>query len=313
MLYNIFILWPPHASEASLMKVGARCGYCLIYRGYQEILRATDDEDLRFEAVYQLLKLLGEKFGPDAVPASLGTERDRLIKRITGSLDPYAEMKRKANEKSLKLLPRLEALVEAQPPAERLRTACKVACIGNIIEYDVPGHSHDIDDALARVKAEEFYIDDTDSFRERLGPGVEVLLLTDNAGEIALDRLVVRELRALECRVTVAVKGGPSLNDALMKDAEAVGMVKEADKVITTGTDAIGVDLAESSDEFREVFYASDAIVAKGMANWETLTEIPAPCPTLFIFRTKCEPIAATVSAPLQQNIAKLMGKGRRL
>lgn len=276
-------------------------------------MRATDDEGLRFEAVHRMLELLGEKFGPDAVPSHLGSERDRLIRRITGAPDPYAEMKLKANEEALRLLPGLEALVEEQPTAERFRWACKIACIANIIEYDVPGHSHEIDEALARVEAEGFFIDDTGGFKELLGPGVEVLLLTDNAGEIAFDKLVVRELRSLGCSVTVAVKGGPSLNDALMEDAEAVGMVEEADEVITTGTDAIGVNLAEASEEFRDTFYAADGIVAKGMANWENLTEYQAPCPTLFLFRTKCEPVAATVDAPLQQNIAKLVPEGWRL
>jgi len=295
------------------MKVGARCGYCLLHRGYKEILRATADDGLRFEAVRQVLRLLGEGFGPEVVPSHLGSERDRIIRRITGAQDPYAEMKRQANEKALGMMPRMEALVAAQPPDERLRTACKIACIGNIIEYDVPGHSHDIDMTSGRVEVEGFHMDDTDRFRALLGPGVEVLLLTDNAGEIAFDRLVVREIRALGCRVTVAVKGGPSLNDALMEDAEAVGMVEEADRVITTGTDAIGVNLAEASDEFAAAYNGADAIVSKGMANWETLTEYPAPCPTLFLFRTKCEPVAATVGAPLQQNIAKLVPAGWRL
>lgn len=295
------------------MKVGTRCGYCLIHRGYLEILRSTNDEERRFEAVLQILRLVGREFKPDAVPSYLGSERDRLIRRITGCHDPYAEMKMQANEKALMMLTRLEALVEAQPPAERFRTACKIACIGNIIEYDVPDHSHDIDEALKRIETEGLYIDGTDNFKELIGEGSGVLLLTDNAGEIAFDKLVVRELRRLGCRVTVAVKGGPSLNDALMEDAEAVGMAGEADVVISTGTDAIGINLAEVSKEFRDSFYAADAIVAKGMANWETITEDPVPCPTLFLFRTKCEPVAATVSAPLQQNIAKLVPKGWRL
>lgn len=310
---NIFISKSYVASEAYSMKVAARCGYCLLHRGYREILRATEDEGRIFEAVHQLLRLLGERFGPDAVPSHLGSERDRLIRWITGSPDPYAEMKRKANEKAVRMLPRLEELLETRPPAERFGAACKVASIGNIIEYDVPGHGHDIDEALRFVGAEGFYLDETDKFKELLEPGVDALLLADNAGEIAFDRLVVRELRSLGCRVTVAVKGGPSLNDALIEDAEAVGMVEEADRIITTGADSIGVNLAEASDEFKAVFLAVDVLVAKGMANWETITEFPTPCPTLFLFRTKCEPVAATVGAPLQQNIAKFAPRGWRL
>ncbi len=292
------------------MKVGTRCGYCLIHRGYLEILRSTDDEELRFEAVLQLLRIVGEEFKPDAVPSHLGSDRDRLIRRITGCHDPYAEMKRQANEEALAILPRLEAFVEARPPGDRFRTACMVACIGNVIEYDVPDHSHDIDEALKRIEMEGLYIDDTDGFKDLIGDGFEVLLLTDNAGEIAFDILVVRELRHLGCRVTVAVKGGPSLNDALMEDAEAVGMVEEADRVMTTGTDAIGTNIAEISEEFKEAFYATDAIVAKGMANWETLTEIPAPCTLLYLLRTKCEPVAWSVGAPLDVCVAKLVPRG---
>ncbi len=140
-----------------------------------------------------------------------------------------------------------------------------------------------------------------------------MLYLTDNAGEIAFDRLVVDELKDFGCRVTVAVKGGPSLNDALMEDAETVGMAETADGVITTGTDAVGISLSESSEEFVEAYEGADVILAKGMANWETLTEYRAPCPTLFLLRTKCEPVAEAVGAPLRRNIAKLVPKGWRL
>ncbi|MEM2127568.1 MAG: ARMT1-like domain-containing protein [Candidatus Bathyarchaeia archaeon] len=292
------------------MKVGSRCGYCLIHRGYMEIIRATGDEKLRFEAVRGLLKLMGEKFNPEAVPSRLGSERDRLIRRVTGCADPYREMKRRANMEALRLLPALEEFLEGQHEDERLRTALRLSCLGNIIEYDVPGHSHDINEVLGRFEAEGLYIDDTEAFKRLLGPGVEVLLLTDNAGEIALDRLLVRELKSLGCRVVVAVKGGPALNDALMEDAMATGMAEEADMVVDTGSDAIGINLEEASEEFRRRFREADIILAKGMANWETLTEEPVHHPTLFILRTKCEPVASSIGAPLEKNIVKLVPAG---
>ena len=60
------------------MKVGAHCGYCLLHRGYMIIQRSTEDERVRLKVVTELLRLLGEGFGPDAVPSYLGAERDRL-------------------------------------------------------------------------------------------------------------------------------------------------------------------------------------------------------------------------------------------
>jgi len=195
---------------------------------------------------------------------------------------------------------------------ERFRVACLISCLGNVIDYDVPGNNSDIDDAMALL-GEGFYLDDTDEFKSLIRQGSRVLFFTDNAGEIAFDTLVVEELRRLGCHVAVAVKAGPSLNDALMEDAEAVGMMEAADEVITTGAAAIGVRLDEAPEWFHDRFHSADLILAKGMANWETLTETPAPCPLLYIFRTKCDPVARAVGVPERQNVAFLAEKGWRL
>jgi uncharacterized protein with ATP-grasp and redox domains len=294
------------------MKVGSECGYCLMHRGHKIIQRSTNDEEKRVEAMTGLLQMLGERYEPNAVPSFIGAERCRVIKDSTGCDDPYADLKAKSNTLALEILPQMIEYIGKQPEVKRLYAALKVACIGNVIEFDVPGHSADIEEALKELE-EGFYIDDTEKLKKLLKPRKKVLILTDNAGEIAFDRLVVRELQRIGCVVTVAVKAGPSLNDALMKDAEAVGMIEEADSVITTGADSIGVNLAETSEEFNTHFYGSDVIIAKGMANWETLTEVPAPCPLMYVLRTKCEPVARTIGAPLNVNIARLVPKGWKL
>ncbi|MCD6263601.1 DUF89 family protein [Candidatus Bathyarchaeota archaeon] len=296
------------------MKVGYQCALCLVHRAYNQILRATEDRERRFRALSEVIEMLGREFTPEAVPSLLGTKRDRMIRRITGNPDPYYELKRRANREALAMLSLVEALIEVQPtPLERFRMACKAASLGNIIEYDIPGHSALVEDPLRRLEGEEFYIDDTEAFFDWADRGVRVLYLTDNAGEIAFDRLLVRELRRLGCWVTVAVKGGPALNDALMEDALQVGMGDIASEVVTTGADAIGVNPEECSEEFLERFYGSHLILSKGMANWETLTEFGTPTPTLFLLRVKCEPVAENLGAPLGCNVAKLVPKGFRL
>ncbi len=294
------------------MKVGSECGYCLMHRGHKIIQRSTNDEKKRVEAMTGLLQMLGERYEPNAVPSFIGAERCRVIKDSTGCDDPYADLKAKSNTLAVEILPQMTDYVDKQPEAKRLYAALKVACIGNVIEFDVPGHSADIKEALKGLE-EGFYIDDTEKLKKLLKPGKKILILADNAGEIAFDRLVVRELQRIGCIITVAVKAGPSLNDALMEDAEAVGMTEEADNVITTGADSIGINLAETSEEFNTHFYGSDVIIAKGMANWETLTEVPAPCPLMYVLRTKCEPVARTLNAPLNVNIARLVPKGWKL
>ena len=274
---------------------------------------STDDENVRRDAMIALLKLMGEKFNEETVPSVLGAERGRLIAAITGCEDPYKEQKRDENNRALEILPDLEKILEDTPRKEKLRTACKISCLGNVIDYDVPGNNANILEALELLQR-PLFIDDTDKLSKIIKPGIQLLFLTDNAGEIALDTLLVKELKHLGCRVTVAVKDGPpSLNDALIEDAVAVGMDKIADSLITTGAKAIGIRLDESPQWFIDIYNNTDIIVAKGMANWETMTESPAPCPTMYLFRTKCEPVANAVGAPEGESVAFLVEKGWKL
>jgi uncharacterized protein with ATP-grasp and redox domains len=274
---------------------------------------STDDEGKRFESMDALLELMGNDYGPETVPSVLGAERGRLIARITGCIDPYKERKVKENELAMSILPDMEKRLSETDDEEKLRIATKIACLGNVIDYDVPGNNADLEDALEFLD-NPLYIDNTDKLKVMIKKGTNLLFLTDNAGEVALDTLLVKELRRLGARVTVAVKNGPpSLNDALMEDALMVGMDKAADELITTGADAIGVRLDESPRWFIDRYNNADLIVAKGMANWETMTETPAPCPTLYVFRTKCEPVARAVDAPENESIAFLVEKGWKL
>jgi hypothetical protein len=295
------------------MKVGSRCGYCLLHRGYNMIKLSTDDEETRREAMIALLQLMGEGFNEETVPSILGAERGRLIARITGCTDPYKERKVLENQGALDILPGLEKILAETPDDEKLRTAAKMACLGNVIDYDVPGNNADLGDALKFLEV-PLYIDDTDKLKKLIKKDTNLLFLTDNAGEVALDTLLVKELRRLGAYVTVAVKDGPpSLNDALMEDALMVGMDKAADKLITTGAKAIGVRLDESPQWFIDIYNNAEVIVAKGMANWETMTETPAPAPTIYLYRTKCEPVAKAVGAPEGESIAFLVEKGWKL
>ncbi len=71
----------------------------------------------------------------------------------------------------------------------------------------------------------------------------------------------------------VAVKGSAVINDATLEDAGVSGMTRVADKVITTGTDAVGFAANEVSSEFLNVYNSVDLVFAKGMGYAETLTE----------------------------------------
>ena len=292
------------------MKVEAECAACIVNRAEAELTEATTNPALRFRSMVELLRLLGKEFKPTAVPADLGTKRDRLIKRITGNNDPYKRSKRISNEKALKLLPLARKLVEeGYTQRDRFKRACLCAIVGNIIEFDISGHKFTFGGLrkLFRNAGKDMVLDDTGKIYELAKKANKVFYLTDNAGEIVFDTLLVEQLKNMGVTVTVGVKGGAILNDATLEDAEVSGVNKIADKIITTGTDAVGLALREFSKEFLEVYDSVDMIFAKGMGYAETLTEYKLKKPHALLFRTKCNPVANFFGVPRGKNVAKLI------
>lgn len=292
------------------MKVEAECSACILSRGAAEVTEATTNPALRFRAMTDLLRLLSKEFRPSAVPADLGTKRDRLIKRITGNNDPYKRSKRISNEKALKLLSYARKLVdEGYTQQDRFKRACLCAIVGNIMEFDIPGHRFTFSSLRKsfREAGKDLVVDDVNKGYELAKKAGTVLYMTDNAGEIVFDTLLVEQLKNMGLKVIVAVKGGPIINDATLEDAEVSGMSKIADKIITTGTDAVGFALKEVSPEFLEVYNSVDLVFAKGMGYAETLTEYKLKKPHVLLFRTKCNPVANFFASPKEKNVAKLM------
>jgi len=292
------------------LKVEVECAACVLHRGYMEILEATRDQALQFRAMAALMRFLSRDFKFTAVPAKLGTKRDRLVKRVSGNPDPYEKKKWVSNKRALEILPQAKKFVAGGSSSEsKFRRACLCSIVGNIIEFDIPEHEFQFEDIgkLILQAEKDLGIDEISRIHEAAKQAREVLYLADNAGEIAFDTLLVRELKNLGARVTVGVKGKPIINDAMLLDARAVGMHEVADDLISNGTDTVGLFLQECSKLFLSRYRSADLVVAKGMGYAETLTEIKLRVPHALLLRTKCQPVANYFGVSKEKNIAKLM------
>lgn len=275
-----------------------------------EILEATNDKTLQFEAMTALTRLLHKEFKSTAVPAIIGTKRDRLVKTVTGNKDPYAKKKWLSNQQALEILPQLKRMIACETSDEaRFRRACLCAIVGNIIEFDIPEHEFRFEDLakLVQQAEQDLAVDEVSKILDSAKKAEEILYLTDNAGEIAFDKLLVTELKRLDARVTVAVKGKPIINDATLQDAKTVGMNEVADDLISNGADTVGLILKECSKRFLTLYRSADLVVAKGMGYAETLTEIKLFNPHALLLRTKCQPVARCFGTVRGKNVAKLM------
>jgi uncharacterized protein with ATP-grasp and redox domains len=292
------------------LNVELRCIACILNRGYLQIQEATDDKSLQFETISAILSFLAEEFKPTANPADLGTKRDRLIRNITGNPDPYKQKKQLSNKKALEVVPLAKSIIQKETSPElRFRKACLSAIVGNIMEFDMPDNPFKFEDLekLIQQAENDLALDEIPQIFDKAKKAKTVLYLTDNAGEVALDTLLVQELKNLGAHVTVAVKASPIINDALLEDAEFVGMDKVADRVMSTGSDSVGLFPRECSSEFLEVYNSVDLVVAKGMGYAETLTELELPVPHALLLRSKCSTVAKHFNVSTGKNIAKLM------
>jgi uncharacterized protein with ATP-grasp and redox domains len=292
------------------LNVKLRCISCILNRAYLQIQEATDDKSVQFETLSAILSFLAEEFKPTANPAYLGTKRDRLINEMTGNPDPYKQKKQLSNQMALEVMPLAQSIVlEESSKEHRFRKACLSAIVGNIMEFDLPDNPFNFKDLekLIQQAESDLAVDDIPQIFKEAKNAKTVLYLTDNAGEIALDTLLVQELKNVGTHVTVAVKDGPILNDATLEDAKVVGMDKVADKLISTGSDSVGLFPEECSKEFLALYRSVDFVVAKGMGHAETLTERELPVPHALLLRTKCSTVASHFGVATGKNIAKIL------
>ncbi len=271
---------------------------------------ATTNPALRFRCMAELVKLINREFKSTSNAAELGTKRDKIIRELTGNRDPYAITKKQSNRKAKELLPFAQRFIEeGYGQQDRFKKACLCAIVGNIMEFDIPGHNFNPKTLRATIKdaAKDLVIDDTDKAYKLANKNNKILYLADNAGEIVFDMLLVEQLKNMGLNVTYVVKEAPVINDATMEDVAFSGMDKLADEVITTGADAVGLQLKLVSPEFMKVYDEAKLIFAKGMGYAETLTEYALKKPHFLMFRTKCTPVANYFCVPRHKNVAKLM------
>ncbi len=282
------------------------CMPCLTRQALEALRCVGTAEAAQREVMRHVLRALASEVDLDATPPEIAQRVHRLVRRLTGERDPYAELKARANGIALAAEPRLRELVDgARDP---FAVAVRLAIAANTLDAGINaaaaadgGHGRGerrgapgrLVAALRRGMSEPLH-GEVDEFREAVARAGRILYLADNSGEIVVDRMLVEQLP--RDRVVVAVRGGPVLNDATLADARAVGLDTLA-PAIENGSDAPGTVLADCSREFRHVFGAADVIIAKGQGNYESLSDVDAP--VFFLLKVKCPLAARHAGLPL--------------
>lgn len=252
------------------MKVSAECMHCLVKRQAENIKKYPDEEK---KAAYlgKVLGIIANHAAEEPAPVLL-SHIGRLHEAYFGKPFSFDELKKGYN--AMMLEKETEIRGKIGQAADPLAVALRFAQIGNYIDF---GAMDSVDDGklmefLKQAETLPLSEDTYQKFTESLKTAKKLVYMTDNCGEVVLDKLLLETIKQTvpHLEMTIIVRGEPVLNDATMEDALQVGL-ETCGKVIPNGTNIAGTYLPWVSAEAKDALEEADLLISKGQGNFESL------------------------------------------
>lgn len=270
------------------MKAQPECQRCFLRQSADAARRAGLDE-ARIALLQERVRQALDEMSEADTPPVRASRMHALVRAVSGNPDPYRAAKQEATAHALSLYPHLRRRIDAAD--DPIDLAVRIAIAGNIIDLGV-ADSYDLEASIERVVAQPLTIDHVARLKQALGETDELLFLADNAGETVMDRLLIETLGK---HTTYVVKGGPAVNDATREDAHAAGLDAVC-TVIDNGAAILGTLFELCTPELKQRFDTAPLILAKGMANYESL--YGSRRWLFFLLQTKCAVVSAHLGVP---------------
>jgi len=272
------------------------CYPCFLGQALRAARLSGADETQQYSILQHTLSLL-QNLPSGANPPEIGYQIQQIVRDLVDTQDPYLAIKKMSTQQAIALYPKLKAMVhQSEDP---LALAIRLSIAGNIIDFGVSDQIVDLWETVERVIQQPYAIDDSAALKAYLKIADHVLYLADNAGETVFDRVLIE---LLPVPVIYAVKSSPFVNDAIMPDALAAGLDTCA-TLISNGAQAAGTILSLCSETFRKHFENASMIIAKGQANYETLSDAGAK--VFCLLKVKCPVIGLDLDVPVGSIVAR--------
>jgi damage-control phosphatase, subfamily I len=271
------------------MKPHPECGACLVHWVFERAAPHTPDAEIA-RLVRSIVGILVHDVSP---VANLGTLCNRTVHKVfeftQGLAEHYEKLKEKSNENASKILSEsMEYVRLGKTPNDRLARACMLAAAANVAPLNAPSSPYTFQEIrdLMNHGVDKVMLDDLLGV---LKESRHVLYVTDNAGEIGFDSLVLQQIKEMGLKVTLVIKKQTFFEDATMNDALAFGLDKLVDEVVTVP----GFMAPQEMDpSLVSLFESSDFIIAKGTGSYEALHGELGAKKAAFMLKIKCKPIS---------------------
>lgn len=261
------------------MKIIDTCAECLFSRQ----ANITDNK----EYLSEIRELLDTREESDSAPYMV-YKFSKVFEKYFGKKDSFANEKKQYNDLVLSMEDTIRKRIEES--SNPFATSLLYSRIGNYIDF---GAMNSVDEGEFIALFDKIVLSDKDeetlkSFIALCERSKTFLLITDNCGEIVLDKLFLEQLckRFPNLSVSVLVRGAEVLNDATLADALYVGMDKYA-SIYTNGMPIAGTVYEELSEDAKIQIDTSEVILAKGQGNYESMCG--QGFHVFYLFLCKCE------------------------
>ena len=269
------------------MKMNPLCMCCAVNRQEQKI-RKFSDMARKTEYMKKVMSHIGS-LGEGACAPSISADLRRLYTDFWGEpAEDFSSEKKEFNDLMLGLESTLEKNIRFSD--DSLKTALLYSRVGNYIDFAALSKvdRNTVLNLIHRENQDPLDPSEYQHLLDDLAGASSLLYITDNCGEIVLDKLVIKILKSYypDLDITVMVRGFPVINDATMEDARETGLT-DLVRVIDNGSNAPGTWLPGISKEARKALDNADVIIAKGQGNFESLFECGLNI--YYLFLCKCD------------------------
>ena len=252
------------------ISVDAGCLECMLRRNREEAMKlGTEEQAEAFLAEFR--KVYEEAPKDVSSPWFSPIIADLLLKHYNLPIDRFREEKELSNRFVLERIDTIREKVFSAP--DPVLAGLQFAILGNYLDFAALQGKvsfEKLDEMLDAALEMELDPSVVADLRRELKEGKKLLYLTDNAGEIGFDRICGEAIAAAypHLEILYCVRGDIAQNDATVEDANAVGIPFP---VIGNGNRVPGTQIDLLSEEAKSALDAADVILAKGMANCETM------------------------------------------
>ena len=268
------------------MAISSFCIGCILKRQEEKIRELAFSEEQKTRFMKELCGMIASSDESVTSPV-LVAEIRVLLQKHFGIVDSYEEEKKHFNALMLEAEASLQNIIEkAENP---LKKALQLARIGNYIDFGAMNEVNEekLDELFAK-EDDSVDEDEWNALAADLQNGKKLTYLTDNCGEIVLDKLFIKQIQKKypHLAITVVVRGENVLNDATMEDAKEVGLCDMV-SVIGNGSSIAGNTLEYISEEARNQIEQADVVISKGQGNFESLNGCGLNI--YYLFLCKCD------------------------